>query len=216
MQTTGNIQPVDPVQPDPGLIAKAVEVIRQGGIVLFPTTGLYGLGGNAFDDMVVGRIFQLKKRPPDNPILILVSDSKELSGIVRDVPGSAEAIIDALWPGNVTLVFRAADSLPDNLTAGTGKIGVRIPAHPVAFALVSELGTPLTGTSANLSGKLGGSLVSEIDSEIVNHVELVLDAGQLKGGSGSTVVDVTGPKPKILREGEIPIRDIISAVENAS
>ncbi len=213
MQITGNIKSIDPVSPDPGLIAEAVEVIKGGGIVSFPTTCLYGLGGDALKTGVVDRIFGLKKRSSDKPILVLVKDPGDLPGITQDISIAAAAIMERFWPGNVTIVFKAAESLPGNLTAGTCKIGVRVPVHPVTCALVKELGTPLTGTSANLSGRPGCAIVSEIDSAILDQVDLVLDAGRLKGGAGSTVVDVTGPVPGIMREGEVSAHDIMAAVE---
>ncbi|MCP4579269.1 MAG: L-threonylcarbamoyladenylate synthase, partial [Deltaproteobacteria bacterium] len=137
----------------------------------------------------------------------------ELFAIVQDVPPAAVSIMEKFWPGHVTLVFKASDHLPDNLMAGTRKIGVRVPVHPVGRALVKKLGTPLTGTSANLSGKPGCSLVSEIGPAITDHVDFVLDAGLLKGGTGSTVVDVTGETPTVLREGEIAAQDIFAAVK---
>ncbi len=214
MQITGNLQSIDPIKPDPDLVAEAVDVIQRGGLVVFPTTGLYGLGGNALNKGVVDRIFRLKKRSSDKPVLVLVKGAFELSGLVQEVPSAAASIMEVFWPGSVTLVCMAVASLPDNLTAGTGKIGVRVPAHPVVRALVNELGTPLTGTSANLSGRPGCSLVSEIESTIIDQVDLVLDAGPLRGGAGSTVVDVTGPLPEVLREGKIPVKDIMMAVKN--
>jgi L-threonylcarbamoyladenylate synthase len=122
--------------------------------------------------------------------------------------------MNCFWPGAVTLIFRAKDTLPTNLTANTGKVGIRMPQHPVALALSKSVGGPLTATSANITGSSGCSTVSDIDPRISNKVDLILDAGSLKGGVGSTVVDVTVDPPKILREGAISEKDIFIALED--
>jgi len=118
--------------------------------------------------------------------------------------------MDQFWPGRVTLVFEAAGTLPHQLTAGTAKIGIRLPGHPVAAALVKSLGRPLTGTSANLSGRPGCRCIDDLDPQLIKQLDIVLDAGPLKGGTGSTVVDVTQDMPKILREGEISGKEILT------
>ena len=120
--------------------------------------------------------------------------------------------MDRFWPGRVTLVFEAAATVPNYLTAGSGKIGIRLPGHPVAAALIESLGAPLTGTSANLSGKPGCSCIDDLDPLLVQPMDAVLDAGPLKGGNGSTVVDVTGDIPRVLREGQIPEKDILTLI----
>ena len=121
--------------------------------------------------------------------------------------------MEHFWPGRVTLVFEAADSVPQALTAGTGKIGIRLPGHPVAVALVESLGGPLTGTSANLSGSPGCRRVDDLDPQLIQQLDMVLDAGPLKGGTGSTVVDVTREIPRVLRAGEISEKEIMALIE---
>jgi L-threonylcarbamoyladenylate synthase len=118
--------------------------------------------------------------------------------------------MDHFWPGGVTLVFKAVDTVPQHLTAGTGKIGIRLPGHPVAAALVDSLGGPLTGTSANLAGRPGSRRIDDLEPNLVQQLDAVLDAGTLKGGTGSTVVDVTQDIPRILREGEISEKEILT------
>lgn len=193
----------DPVTPDPDAIAQAARVIRKGGVILFPTRCLYGLGADALNADAVNRIFEIKQRPKQKPILVLIHDQKELEHLVQEVPPAARRMMDAFWPGKITLVFKAKSDLPIALTAGTGKIGVRLCGHPVAAALVRDAGCPVTGTSANLSDHAGCSEISELDIQVAEKVDLILDAGALEGGKGSTVVDVTVDPPLILREGVI-------------
>ena len=199
---------VSATDPEPGLIAEAVQIIGTGGAIVFPTSGLYGLGVDALNTEAVARIFRIKRRPLHKPILLLVKDVMELRRIVREVPPAAEKLIKAFWPGGLTLVFNARDTLPGVLTGRTGKIGVRMPLHPVARALVGRLKSPLTGTSANLSGGPGCDDISMLDADVAADLDLILDAGPLKGGPGSTVVDVTVSKPVILREGAVAGRQI--------
>ena len=194
---------VDPESPDQDTIGKAAVLIKTGGLVVFPTSSFYGLGAEAFNAEAVDKVFHIKKRDPQKPILILIAYLADLAPLVRSIPKTATRLMEAFWPGGLTLVFHAAGPVPSNLTGYTGKIGIRLGSHPVASALAKTVGGPITGTSANLSGKEGCTSVAEIDRDIKAQVDLVLDAGRLGGVSGSTVVDVTVDPPKILREGDI-------------
>jgi len=194
---------VDSVSPQRGAIEAAVRVLAAGGLVIFPTRCLYGLGADATRPQAVERVFAAKGRPPDNPISVLCGDAGVLQRVVRKVTPLGERIMRRYWPGAVTLVFEAAADLPATLTAGTGRIGVRLPAHPVAAALAARFGRPLTATSANRSGERGASRVADLPPPLLERVDLVLDAGALEGGNGSTVVDVTGDVPVVLREGVV-------------
>lgn len=189
--------------PDPQVVAAAVDVLKTGGLLVFPTTGLYGLGADALNPASVEKIFQIKQRDFSKPILVLIKDASELGRIAEKVPGAASALMNAFWPGALTIILEARPELPDVLTGNTGKIGIRVPKHPVASALVSAFDGPLTGTSANLSGQGGCSSVADLDSGLVQRVDMVLDAGPLKGGVGSTVVDATADQPLVLREGAV-------------
>lgn len=203
---------VDPNRPDVNLIRIAAETIRKGGVVVFPTQCLYGVGADALNADAVDRVFQLKRRPPENPILVLIPERDCINRIAGPIPPAAEKIMDVFWPGSVTLLLEARSSLPAALTAGTGKIGVRLPLHPVARRLVAKTGRPMTGTSANLSGEPGAMRISDISNDILSTADLVIDAGTLKGGTGSTVVDVTVFPPRIVREGIVPADSILSAI----
>ena len=197
------ILPVDPASPDHEMIRKAAGLLKRGGLVVFPTTTFYGIGAQAFDSDAVERVFHVKGRDEHKPLLVLIACLADLALLVRTVPRIATRLIDALWPGGVTLVFDAADGVPSNLTGYTGKIGVRLANHPVAAALVKAVASPVTGTSANLSGEGGCTAVANLNRRIKDQVGLVLDSGELQGNKGSTVVDVTVSPPKILREGVI-------------
>lgn len=205
---SGRVVNIDPEKPQEEVIAEAVHIIKHGGVVAFPTRSLYGLGVDALNPKAVQKIFEIKKRPLDKPILVLINNTDAIKTVARDISSSANQIINHLWPGNVTIVLEAKPGIPNELTAGTGKIGVRLPQHPVASALVKEFGSPITGTSANISGQQGCSRVSVFDEEITSKLNLILDAGTLKEAKASTIVDTTIHPPKILREGEVLAKEI--------
>ena len=181
-------------------------------MVVFPAQCLYGLAAHALRPRAVEKIFELKERPRRNPVLVLVKDQAMLESLVTHVPETARILMEQFWPGSLTLVFHAQSRVPAVLTAGTGKIGIRIPAHPVARALVNRLDFPVTGTSANCSGQPGTVIPDQLPPAFFRQVGLVLDAGSLKGGTGSTIVDVTGYPPAILREGLISEKQIQKAL----
>lgn len=199
--------------PEPEIIQRAGTAIKQGGIIAFPTRCLYGLGADAFNADAVDRIFKLKKRPYQKPILVLVDRRIQLERLVSHVSKAAARIMDQFWPGRVTLILEAADTVPHYLTAGTGKIGIRLPGHPVAAALVDSFGGPLTGTSANISGRPGCGRIEDFDSQLIQQLDIVLDAGPLKGGTGSTVLDVTQDMPRVLREGEVSENETLAFIK---
>lgn len=204
---------ITPAALDSESIIRAGKIIQNNGVVIFPAKCLYGIATNALNETAVAKIFNLKQRPRSNPILVLIPDRTMLKDLVKSIPESATRLMDAFWPGNLTLVFEARDTLPKSLTAGTGKIGIRLPVHPVAKALVDWLKSPITGTSANLSGQESCNCIGRLDPAIRNAADLVLDAGTLKGGKGSSIVDITGPAVNIIREGEVRadrIRAILS------
>jgi L-threonylcarbamoyladenylate synthase len=181
-------------------------------MVVFPTACLYGLGADAVDRRAVERLFAIKQRPTGMPILVLIHELAQLQQLVRFVPVAAEKLINRFWPGQVTLLFKARQSLPQGLTAGGAKIGVRLAGHPTAIELLRAVGRPLTGTSANLSGQPGCASISELDQAIADGVDLILDAGRLAGGQGSTIVDVTVHPPVVVREGAVPASRIQAAL----
>ena len=211
--TQNKIIRVDKTNPDFGIINQAAGILKTGGLVIFPAACLYGVAANAMSADAVEKVFQLKQRPRNNPILVLIKNRDQLDGLVTTIPDKARTLMDQFWPGGLTLVFDAAGSVNPKLTAGRKKLGIRLPGHPVARALVNSVDFPLTGTSANLSGQPGCTRTDMLCPEIMEKADLILDAGPVKGGAGSTVVDVTETPPRILRQGAIPVTDIHSCLK---
>ena len=200
--------------PQENVINEAARIICSGGVVVFPTTSLYGLAADASNPAAVEKVFAIKQRPVDKPILILVPDIRDIQNLVQDIPDAAVRIMTALWPGKLTLIFKAGNGLLPSLTAGTGKIGIRLPVYPIARLLVRAVGRPITATSANISGLNGCSRITDIDPAVAASVDMILDAGPLKGGAGSTILDVSQDPPTILRDGSIPQDRIFSVLRN--
>lgn len=218
MVTTGSnkVESCHPQNPQPELMAKAARTIQAGGVVCFPTRCLYGLGVDAFNRKAIERVFKIKQRSADKPLLILIPDRKDLARVVREVPAEAQRIMDLFWPGRITIILKAQTKLPRNLLAGTGKVGVRIPGHRVAAELVRCVGAPITGTSANISGQPGCSRISDLDPRVLNNVDLILDAGPLAGRVASTLLDVSVDPPLVLREGSISKDQIQKALKSVT
>ncbi len=189
-------------------IGEAARIILRGGVVAFPTETFYGLGADAADEEAVKKIFQAKGREEDKPLLLLVAGRSHLGGLVQETAPLAECLMEKFWPGPLTLVFKASPRVSPLLTARTGKIGIRVSSHPVARALVETVGRPITGTSANLSGEASTSTAQEVFQSIGQHLGAILDGGRTAGGQGSTVLDVSGPSPRIIREGAIPEKEL--------
>lgn len=210
---TAPIYTIDRNRIPPALIDEAAAILNRGGVVILPTSGLYGLCCNALNEAAVRRIFSIKNRARGKPLLVLISHRKMLSDIVAAETALANPLMDRFWPGKLTLVMPGRKGLPQGLCSDTGKVGVRLVAHPVAAAVVQAVGGPVTGTSANLSGAGGCAAVDAVDPKVVRSVDLILDAGTLEGGPGSTVVDVTGAAPRILREGAVPTAAIMEVFE---
>lgn len=208
MNLNSKIRKIDAKKPDRDVIEQAAQIIREGGVVIFPTRGLYGLAADAFNPAAVEKIFNIKNRSFDKPILILFRSIQGLDSLVQTIPAASAALMANFWPGKITIVFKASDTVPTLLTAGTGKIGIRLPGYRVASLLVEATGGPITGTSANISGDGGCAEIDAIDSAVLEQADIILDAGRLKGGKGSTVVDVTVDPPLVLRDGAIPADDI--------
>lgn len=200
---------IDPVTPDLSVIERAASIIKKGGVVVFPARSMYGLAADALSGDALERIYEMKKRPAAKPLLVLVPAGYDLSEIVTAIPEKALGIMKKFWPGLITVVLRAKESLPRRLTAGTGKIGIRVPGNPVASLLAEKTGFPITGTSANISEMESCTKIADLPEEIIESVDLVLDSGELEGGKGSTVIDCSGARIEILREGNVPAKDLV-------
>jgi L-threonylcarbamoyladenylate synthase len=210
LKSIANIEKVDNRRPDGRIIALAAQVMKKGGVVIFPTQGLYGLGVAAHNDQAVAGLFALKGRPADKPLLVLIHKRDQLTTLVSRVDAVSAFLMDRFWPGRITFVLPAQPGLAPGLVSADGKIGVRLAGHPVAAALVVAVGGPITGTSANLSGSGGCATIADIGAPVLSQADLVLDAGPLDG-IGSTVVDATGASPLILRVGAISAECVMAA-----
>ncbi|MFQ5597653.1 MAG: L-threonylcarbamoyladenylate synthase [Nitrospiria bacterium] len=194
---------VDPVNPDLKVLSDLGGLIRKGAVIAFPTDTYYGLAANPFDQEAVARIFKIKGRPVSKPILLLIDGLDRLNDLALNVTPLAEAVITAFWPGPLTLVFEAVPGLPDFVTAGTGTIGIRLPDAALPVGLVRETGFAITGTSANPSGAPAPTTAAEVAASIGRDLDVVIDGGPGSPGP-STLIDVCGAKPILLREGRIP------------
>ena len=184
-------------------LKEAALIIRSGGVVAFPTESFYGLGVSARDEKAIQRLFAIKKREENQPVLLLIPTASPLNRYVIRIPDIASQIMEEFWPGGLTLIFEANPGLPRLLTSGTGKIGLRLSSHPVATALAQAVGAPITGTSANISGQAACSSAEAVRHSLGGSVDFILDGGETKGGKGSTVLDITVDPPTILREGMV-------------
>ena len=194
---------VDPRNPAAEIIKRVGDAIRRGELVAFPTETVYGLGADVFNKQAVARVYEAKGRPADNPLPIQITSKDEALKLAADVPDVARRLMERFFPGPLTLVLRASPDIPDEVTAGTGKIGIRMPDHPVALALIRSAGTPIVAPSANVTGEPPPTSAEEVFAYLGGRIELILDAGPTPLKIASTVVDVTEVPPKILRHGSI-------------
>jgi L-threonylcarbamoyladenylate synthase len=195
---------IDGQRPDESVIAEASSILGAGGVVAYPTETFYGLGADGHIKDAIKKIFVIKGRSFRNPISVIIGNATDVRGLVEEIPECALHLMEQFWPGALTIIFKASPDVSPLLTAGTGKIGIRLSSHPVAAALANRLGHPITATSANLSGKPECTSADEVIRGIGDQLDAVMDGGQTPGGLGSTIVDVTTDPPVILREGSIP------------
>jgi len=184
-------------------VEQAISILKQGGIVAFPTDTVYGLGACISIPQAVERIYQVKKRPRSMALSLLLADKSQIGEVAEPVPPIAWLLADKFLPGALTMVLPRAKSVPDIVTGGGATVAVRIPAHPVPVALARGLGAPIVGTSANLSGKPSSLTAEEVYAQLGGKVDLIIDGGRCPGGKESTIVDLTGEAPVLLREGAI-------------
>jgi L-threonylcarbamoyladenylate synthase len=197
---------------DSGTMAHLCELLRQGGVGAYPTETFYGLGVDASNPEAIARVFDLKKRDRGKPISLLVSDDVMLRQVVEEISPLAQFLMAKYWPGPLTLVFRAKATVSSWLTAGTGKIAVRISSHEIPTALIAHFGRPLTTTSANISGEGSFVHLDDVISSLAGSLDFVIDGGSLAGRLGSSIIDITVDPPRLLREGDIPSRGLDEAM----
>jgi L-threonylcarbamoyladenylate synthase len=206
-------------------LIKAADLIRAGELVAFPTETVYGLGANALDPAAIEKIYAAKGRPPTSPLIVHVSSIEMAQGLVREWPERAEKLARKFWPGPLTLVLPKQPHVPDRLTAGLDTVGIRMPAHPMALALIREAGVPIAAPSANRFTELSPTTAQHVRDGLGDRVAMVLDGGPSNVGIESTVLSLAGPEPLLLRPGMVtkseiealigPVRVLDSAMEGA-
>lgn len=199
---------VDAEHPEVEVISRAAAVIRAGGLVAFPTETVYGLGASALDEAAIGRIYAAKGRPAHNPLIVHVADAAAARSVVSQWPVTAETLAAAFWPGPLTLVLTRNPRVPARVSAGLDTVAVRVPAHPVALALLRAAGVPIVAPSANPSMGVSPTRAEHVASGLAGRVDLILDAGPTRVGIESTVVDLSGGAPTLLRPGAISTEDL--------
>jgi len=199
------ISAVDPVRPDREIMEAAGRVVESGGLVAFPTESFYGLAADALDAHAIARVFEVKGRPEAKPLLVLVDSVAMAESLVTAIPAGPRALMARHWPGPLTIVLAASPRVPAALTGGTGTIGVRMPGHAVARALVERAGRPITAPSANPSEAPPPLTALQVRGYFDGRLELILDGGRTAGGAGSTVADCTVWPPRILRQGPVVV-----------
>lgn len=203
---------VDPAAPEIAAVEEAGQILRRGGLVAFPTETVYGLGANALDGKAVARIFEVKGRPADNPLIVHLARREDVDSLVKSVPPSAKALMEKFWPGPLTLVLPVGKLIPEEVTAGLQTVAVRMPGHPVALALIRAAAVPVAAPSANLSGRPSPTSAEHVMQDLNGRIEAVLDGGAAGVGVESTVLDLTTPVPVILRPGGITPEELKSVL----
>ncbi len=194
---------------DQPLLERAAAVLRSGGLVAYPTDTVYGLGVDPTNDEAVRKLFEAKRRPPDQSTPLLIASPADLARIVDDVPEVAQRLIVAFWPGALTIVLRKAEGFRSTAVGVT--VGLRVPDHPVPRELVRLLSGPITGTSANVSGAPEPLTAEDVRAQLGDQVDFVVDGGSCPGGRPSTVVDCTLEQPRIVRAGAVSREELVRA-----
>jgi len=206
----GAIVQIDPDKIIPSALHRISREIVRGGVVLFPTETIYGLGCDSTNEKAVERIFAIKKRPETKPMIVLVRNMTMLRELVGVIPQLATSLIERYWPGPLTMLFDAARNVSHALTSGTRKIGVRMPGSTFCLNLLEESGKPIVSTSANISGGSISTDIASMKDIFLDKVDLFVDAGPLPHSLSSTIVDVSGTRLVLVREGAIPWNEIES------
>ena len=204
------------------VIRLAATRLADGALVVLPTDTVYGLAANALLPAAITAVYRIKERSSEKPVSLLLADPEDVHRATAEVPPAGWRLAERFWPGGLTIVFEKSPAVPDLLTAGRSGVGLRVPDHPTARAIIRALGAPVTGTSANLSGRPSARTAAEAYAQLGDLVELIVDAGACPGGIESTVIDVTVVPPRVLREGAVTIQqlrricpEVASSVDNA-
>lgn len=199
---------INKYKPEIEKIKYAADVIKKGGLVAFPTETVYGLGADVFNEEAVKRIFQVKGRPPDNPLIVHIADVADIKSLTESIPPKAKILAERFWPGPLTIVLKKSKKVSDIVTAGCDSVAIRIPNNLIALSLIKESGVPIVAPSANKSGRPSPTSARDVVEDLGGLVELILDGGKTKIGIESTVIDMTIDRPIILRPGGVTVEEI--------
>lgn len=213
---TKQIQILNPHKVKDEELAEAAEILKKGGLVAFPTETVYGLGANGLDEEAAKKIYAAKGRPSDNPLIVHISAPEELESLAAEIPDAAKSLMELYWPGPLTMVFKKKEIVPCGTTGGLDTVAVRMPSDPIARALIRLAGVPVAAPSANRSGRPSPTTAGHVWQDMAGRIEMIIDGGPVGIGVESTIVDVTGPVPVILRPGAVTmemIKDALGQVE---
>ena len=194
--------------PEKSKIKKAAKVLKEGGLVAFPTDTVYGLGANALDEKAVNKVFRAKGRPSNKPLIILISNKKEVYKLAKEVPKEAEKLISKFWPGPLTLIFKKSKLVPNIISSGSDKIAIRMPDNKIALELIKEAKIPVTSPSANTSGKPSHKTAEGVLHDLQGKIDIIIDGGKTKSCVASTILDITTRPATVIRIGKLNIETL--------
>ncbi|MED0935272.1 L-threonylcarbamoyladenylate synthase [Bacillus mobilis] len=197
-------------------LQEAAKLLRENEAIAFPTETVYGLGANAMNDEAIAKIFEAKGRPSDNPLIVHIGTKSQLDGIVKEIPPVAEKLMEHFWPGPLTIILPRKEGISEKVTAGLNTVGVRMPDHPVALALIEEANVPVAAPSANRSGRPSPTLASHVYEDLNEKIAGIVDGGATGVGVESTVIDCTSDVPTILRPGGITKEQLEAVIGTVS
>ena len=207
---------VDPDNIDNTIIDKAADIIKSGGLVAFPTETVYGLGGDGLNPEASMKIYAAKGRPSDNPLILHISDISQLSTLVSEIPENAKRLASEFWPGPLTMILKKSNIVPKETSGGLDTVAIRFPENRVAQALITSSGTPIAAPSANTSGRPSPTRASHVEFDLSGKIDMIIDGGACEFGLESTIVDLSGEVPCLLRPGSITLemlRDVLGRVD---
>jgi L-threonylcarbamoyladenylate synthase len=193
-------------------VRQAAERIKNGGIVAFPTETVYGLGAETFNPLAVARIFEVKRRPSFDPLIVHVANHEDLKKLITEIPSDARTLIERFWPGPLTVVLFKRENVPDIVTAGLPTVAVRMPNHPMTLSLIRQVGSPIVGPSANPFGYLSPTTAEHVRDQLGDQIDFILDGGPCAVGVESTIVSFVEKRPALLRPGGVPLEEIESMI----
>lgn len=194
------------------VIHRAAEIIKKGGLVAFPTETVYGLGADAFNPLAVARIFEVKRRPYFDPLIVHVSDPADLNKLVIKIPSNAKKLMERFWPGPLTVVLLKKEEVPDIVNAGLPTVAIRMPKHPMALSLIEQANCPIAAPSANPFGYLSPTTAEHVRDQLGDQIDFIVDGGPCEVGVESTILSFSEGKPKLLRPGGVPLEEIESVI----